>query len=258
MEQTIKIDDLKITYARETAGVVGQRLLLIHGTGCDSRVFRGLSAELSTDHDVVALDLPGHGNSDGSGFRGVADYAAYCVGLVSALGWEDCVVGGHSLGGGVAIAMALYNPELIKGLMIIDSGARLRVSPEVIKMARLIAEGKLKDKGTPRIGFSNKTSSDIVSAVREITMDADPNVTLKDWIADDTCDFMARVGKLDLPTLAVCGREDELTPLKYHEYLSQQMPNCSLRIIDDAGHWSFVEKPREFLEAVRPFLKQLP
>ena len=254
MNFSIEVFGLKINYTRESSDTPNQRVLLIHGTGCDGRVFEDLSSRLSLKHDVVVIDLPGHGRSEGDGFRGVADYAAYCAALISSLGWKDCIVAGHSLGGGVAIAMSIYDSHLIKGLILIDTGARLRVNPEVIKTAKLEAGGKLKNKGTPRVGFSSKTPSEIVERVRDITRQANPVVTFKDWIADDTCDFMSRMGQIEFPTLAICGREDELTPLKYHQYLTEQMPNCTLEIIEDAGHWSFVERPREFFDALSSFL----
>ena len=124
-------------------------------------------------------------------------------------------------------------------------------------MARLEAKGKLKNKGTPRVGFSNKTPLEIIERVQNITRQANPVVTFKDWIADDTCDFMSRMSKIEHPTLAICGREDQLTPLKYHQYLMEEMPNCVLEIIEDAGHWSFVERPREFFGALSQFLDNL-
>jgi len=257
MNLSTELEGLKIKYTRQKAADVRQRVLLIHGTGCDGRVFKDLSLELSKKDDVVAIDLPGHGESEGAGFRGVADYASFCSGLIADLGWEDCVVVGHSLGGGVAIATVLYDFDLVKSLVLIDSGARLRVSPEVIQAARLEAAGNRKRDVDSRVGFSDKTSYEVIKKIRDITKQCSPQVTLKDWIADDTCDFMSRVGKIDLPTLAICGREDELTPLKYHQYLSEQMPNCILSVIEDAGHWSFVEKPKEVIGALNDFLDQL-
>ena len=68
---------------------------------------------------------------------------------------------------------------------------------------------------------------------------------------------MSRMDKIQFPTLAICGREDELTPLKYHQYLTERMPNCTLEIIEDAGHWSFVERPCEFFDALSGFLDNL-
>ena len=79
---------------------------------------------------VNAIDL------DGRGFRGAADHGAIVAGLAHHLGWERCVVAGHSMGGGIALSVALYYPELLNGLMLIDTGARLRVHPAILRAAR--------------------------------------------------------------------------------------------------------------------------
>ena len=83
-------------------------------------------------------------------------------------------------------------------------------------------------------------------------------MTYADWIADDTFDAMTRVGEIGAPTLALCGAEDRLTPLKYHRFLQERMPDCRLTVIDGAGHWSFREQPGQFGRAVRAFLAGLP
>ena len=257
MRYSMIFEGLEISYIRQSDNNPKFRILLVHGTGCDSRVFLGLLSELSKNHDVIAIDLPGHGNSSGIGFRGVADYAAFCSALVQHVGWEDCVLVGHSMGGGVSIAMTLYDSQLVRGLILIDSGARLRVSPEVLDLAKKEAAEPQKRKKNSRVGFSDKTADSIIKNIREITDNSSALVTFKDWIADDTCDFMSRVSKIELPTLAICGREDVLTPLKYHQYLEERMPDCSLVVIEDAGHWPFVEKPKEVLTALEVFLEKL-
>ena len=64
--------------------------------------------------------------------------------------------------------------------------------------------------------------------------------------------------QIRVPTLAVCGAEDRLTPVKYHRFLEAQIPGCRLTIIEQAGHWVFWEQPDAFTRAVRAFLDELP
>jgi pimeloyl-ACP methyl ester carboxylesterase len=82
---------------------------------------------IADGHDPVAIDLPGHGQSPGSGFRGVGDYTYFAVELTKALGWDRFVIAGHSLGGAIALLTALHHGELLDGLILVDTGARLRV-----------------------------------------------------------------------------------------------------------------------------------
>ena len=231
-----------------------QRVIYVHGTGCNARVFKSHLTKLSVDHEIVALDLPGHGKSSGNGFRSAVEHAFYVGALAEHLGWSSCIVAGHSLGGGIALATAVYFPKIVSGLILIDTGARLRVSPKVIEFARRVALRDEPAKVDSRFGYAQSTPQSIVDTVNAINVGCDPKVIYKDWIADDSFDFMNRLGSIDVPTLAICGKEDPLTPLKYHEYLRDNLADCELITIGDAGHWPFVEQPLAFDKAILKFL----
>ena len=253
------IDGLKISYKHYASQprVNNKRVIFIHGTGCNTRVFERHLGVLSTRYEVAAIDLPGHGESTGSGFRGVADYAHYVAKLIEHLEWESCVVAGHSLGGAIGLAVALYYPKYVEGLLLVDTGARLRVDPGIIETARRAADGEDLPPSNPRRGFARDTSQKIVDEINVITEQCSPLVTYKDWIADDTCDLMSRLPSIIVPSLAICGDEDEFTPIKYHKYFRDNLPNCQLKIIPDAGHWPFVEQPLLFDRTVLEFLDSL-
>ena len=233
------------------------RLFYIHGTGCRAQVFKRHLSVISQDYEVAAIDLPGHGRSEGSGFRGVVDYAAVCGGLIRYLSWSKCVIVGHSMGGGIALALSIYEPELVSALVLVDSGARLRVAPAVIKNARAIALGLKKPGGDARVGFCSNTPDAIIESVIQDKGVCHPSVVVKDWLADDSCDFLSRVQTISQPTLAIVGAEDTLTPVKHHKFLAENMPNCELCVIPDAGHWPFSEQPQKFDNCLIEFLRKL-
>lgn len=254
----VVIEDLTINYDHyEPETAPAQRVIYVHGTGCNAQVFADHLPVIAQTHEVVAIDLPGHGDSAGSGFRSAADHAFFVGALIEALGWQSCIVAGHSLGGGIALATALYFEQLVAGLMLIDTGARLRVNPKVIALARQAAVGRSKVNGDTRLGYADTTPQSVVDAVNAVTAGCDPSVIYKDWIADDSFDVMSRVGQISVPTLAICGLEDPLTPLKYHEFLRDNLPNCELVGIERAGHWPFVENPEQFNAAILEFLDNL-
>lgn len=249
-----KIEDLEIGFSRSTPAQVRKRIFLIHGAGSDSRVFASLEKELAKKHDVVSIDLPGHGTSNGSGFRGTVDHAAYCSGLLRKLEWKNCVVLGHSMGGAIALSLSIYFPDLVKSLILVGSGARLRVSPEVLENARLEAAGKKSQTGTHRVGFSERTDNSLFNHIRELSLSTDPEVVLKDWMAVDSFDIFSRLKHIKQDTLAICGEDDVMTTVKYHEFLCAEMPHCKLEVVKDAGHWPFIEKPQQVLKIIVNFL----
>ena len=257
------VDGTQVYYHAPTTSLAGanagRRVLYVHGTGCNGSVWERHRAALTQGdpaHSTAAIDLPGHGRSEGTGYRGVADYAHAVLGVADQLGWDRFVLAGHSLGGGIVLAAALYAPDRLDALMMIDSGARLRVDPQILDDARRAARGE-SVAADPRLGFAKGTPDSVVAAVRAGNANEDPAVTLRDWIADDTCDFLSRVGHIPHPTLAICGDEDALTPPKYHHFLRDHMPDCRFELIEGAGHWTFAEQPDAFDAAVRRFLDGL-
>lgn len=237
----------------------GQCVLYVHGTGCNTRVWEPHMQAIAEAHTPVAIDLPGHGQSTGRGFRGAADYAAFVVELANVLGWERFVVAGHSLGGAVALSAAMYDADRLSGLLLIDTGARLRVGPAILRAAREAAETGRRPGSMERAwAFARSTPQEVVDTVTELTASTDPRVTYADWIADDSFDCLSRVQDIQVPTLALCGAEDRLTPVKYHRFLQETMPNCQLVVIPQAGHWVYREQPAAFNRAVRAFLDGLP
>jgi len=256
---TTNIEGLAINYDhyQPSTSAPNEQVIYIHGTGCNAKVFEGHLRAISHKHEVVAIDLPGHGRSDGDGFRSCAEHAFFVGGLIERLGWESCTVAGHSLGGGVALSVAIYFEARVRGLMLIDTGARLRVSPTVLDLARKAAEGGSDGGGDSRLGYADSTPQDVVDRLNAVNAGCDPKVIYKDWIADDCFDVTSRLAQIVAPTMAICGDQDTLTPLKYHEFLRDKMPQCELVTIPNAGHWPFVENPEAFDRAVQEFLERL-
>jgi len=240
----VEIEGLKIHYQRADASSpkassttspspAGRGVLFVHGTGCNGRLWeRPMAALAGAGHECVAIDLPGHGQSSGYGFRGVVDHAHFVARLAEPLGWQRSVLAGHSLGGGVALAVALYDGDPLAGLLLVDTGARLRVGPSILQSARDVASGISPGDHEPRpgsrFGFAATTSDSVLAEIAALRAGEDPAVTYRDWLADDSCDFMSRLRHIGVPTLAICGQEDPLTPVKYHQYFRDHIPECRL------------------------------
>ena len=256
----VVIDDRTIHYHAhgDPAGRAGQRVLYVHGTGCNGRVWAPHMDAIASAHTPVAIDLPGHGDSPGRAFRGIADYTHFAVELAGALGWDRFVIAGHSMGGAIALLAALHHADRLAGLVLVDTGARLRVNPALLQGAR-DAAARGRPPATDRSwAYASGTPQSVVDAVEALTTGTDPRTTFADWIADDTFDVMSRVSDIRVPTLVVCGAEDRLTPVKYHRFLAAQIPGCRLSVVENAGHWVFWEQADVFTRAVRAFLDDLP
>ena len=229
-------------------------LILIHGSG-GSHLAWPVQARRLEGADVFAPDLPGHGKSGGHGRSSVREYADFLQALVETLGLEQAVLAGHSLGGAVALTAALDRPEWLCGLVLVGTGARLRVSPKIL-------EGLREDfPATARmvndLAFGPEAPESLKHQSEQAFLAADPEVMHGDFAACDDFDCMAWLGEIEQPTLVLSGSQDRLTPEKYGRYLAERLPNARLTVLEGCGHMMALEKPKELATLVQEFLQGL-
>lgn len=201
---------------------------------------------------VYTPDLPGHGRSTGDGRTSVADYAGVLDAFVTALGLEKVILMGHSIGGAIAMTSALRSPAWLTGLILVGTGARLRVT-------RSILDGLLSDFDAAvdiicGLLFGPSAPESLMDLVRQDMRATSPRVIHGDFSACDRFDIMDRIGEIRYPCLIVSGARDMLTPPKYGEYLSKRIAGARHVVIEGAGHMIAQERPAEFLRAVSDFI----
>jgi pimeloyl-ACP methyl ester carboxylesterase len=225
-------------------------LLFIHGAGGNHKIWENQTKFFG---NAIAIDLSGHGA--GVGKRTIDEYVAEVKKFCDEKDLKDIVMVGNSMGGAIVQKFALDYPEYLKAIVLVCTGAKLRVNPiifEAIKgnhaqAVELIAE----------FAFSNKASSETKLKVIEEMRNVNPDVVYGDFEACDKFNVMDRLKEIKVPTLIICGLEDQLTPVKYSEYLKNNIPNSKLEIIADAGHMVMLEKPKEFNEKLERFIQEL-
>ena len=225
-------------------------IVLIHGAGAVGQIWQN---QLLAFPHAAAPDLPGH--PGGTGLSTIPDMAAWVLAYLAQQGLERCVLGGYSVGGAVALEVALSAPDRLRGLVLIATGARLRVRPEFFDL--LAGDYGAAVEELLRWWFSPGASPRVVDRARTALRMVSPAVVHDDFWAANQFDAMARVGGITLPTLVLCGEEDRLTPVKYAEYLHSQIAGSRLVVIPHAGHLVVLEQPRATNEAIATFLRSL-
>ncbi len=226
------------------------RLVFIHGAGGTHKVWR---YQTSAFPKSMAVDLPGHPR--GKGCDTISGYAAFVTRRIVKGKLARAVLVGHSMGGAITIEVALARPQLLAGIVLVGSGARLRVTPiirdEVMRDYPRAAEVIAEWAHSPRADAKLKMAS-----VQEL-LEVPATVTHGDFQACDRFDTMEEISRILLPTLIVCGEEDRLTPVKYSQYMKDRIPDSRLVIIPEAGHSVMLEKPEELNAALRAFIFDL-
>ncbi|HSN73813.1 MAG TPA: alpha/beta hydrolase [Anaerolineae bacterium] len=252
----VLVDTQPVYYRLSANDLTNRRppLLLIHGAG-GTHMHWPAALRRVPNWSSYALDLPGHGKSTGPGRDSIAAYRDVVYGFVQALGLERVVLAGHSMGGAIVQEFALHYPGRLAGIVLVGTGARLRVAPAILDgirsdfpaTARTIADW-VHDKNTP---------PQLKRLYVQRTLENDPQVMYGDFYACDQFDRRADVARIETPALVVCGSNDVMTPPKFSESLAQSLPHARLALIPNAGHMVALEAPEDVTEAVADFLRTL-
>jgi len=227
------------------------KLLFIPGSGCGREAWV-YQTEYFTDSEAIAL--PGH--PDGEPCTSVDDYVEWLWGYIHQHQYQDVILVGHSLGGAIVQLYGLKYPEEVKALVLIGSGARLRVLPSLLASL----EAMITDDAAWRKYLEEQYSiidPEVRQALIEEGVQIGPAVTLNDYLCCDKFDIMEKVHTIKLPTLVICGSEDKKTPVKYAKYLADKIEAATQVIVDGATHWGHLEKPKEVNQAIEEFLDRL-
>jgi len=225
--------------------------VFLHGSGCTGSVF---AAQLAAFEGAIAPTLPGHAG-DGDGPDTIAAFADAVSVLLEGQAHSDLVVCGNSMGGAIALELALRNSAGIRALVLIGSGVRLRVAPAIFE--RLETDFAVAARDLAAMFFARPTP-DLVDAAVATMLEVGRAQTLRDFRACNAFDATERMGNLRVPLLALTGERDVLTPPKFAQWFADRVPGAQARILPDAGHLAMMERPDETNAALRAFEERLP
>lgn len=241
-------------YRRSDRSGGGAAVLFVHGAGGTHRVWKS-QFRLADERPVVALDLSGHGESDdvdaNSGYETLAAYVDDVVAVARET--DASVVVGHSLGGAVALALAVERDYPLDGLVLAGTGATLAVLDDLRRWLREDYERAVEFLHQPDAYFHDPDDR-YVALSKEAMRETGRAVTARDFETAHAFDIRSRLDEIDVPTLALVGEHDRLTPPRYHEYFAETLPQCELGIVEDAAHLAMLERATAFNAAVTAFL----
>jgi pimeloyl-ACP methyl ester carboxylesterase len=225
-------------------------LLMIHGAGGRGEGFLPQLSGLE-GINVASLDLPGHRQTPGPGRRRVEDYADWLAAFLAA-GPLRPVLLGHSMGGAIAMSLALSHPQLLRGGVLMGTGPRLPVNPALLR--GILENFRPTVEQIVKWAYAPEADPALVAQGAEHMSQADPQVMHDDFVACDRFDITSRLGQIGLPCLILAGEHDLMAKPKLSQEMAAAIPGAELKIIAGAGHMLHLEKHREVNAALDEFV----
>jgi pimeloyl-ACP methyl ester carboxylesterase len=206
---------------------------------------------------VFALDLPGHGKSPGSGKQSISDYVLAIIEWLEAIGLYRAVFVGHSMGGAIALTLALEEPARVAGLALLGSAARLQVNPVLLDETSNPATFANAIEKVIAWSFSPMAPQSLTTLVARRMATTRPSVLHGDFLACNAFDVTPYLSRITCPALIVCGEQDRMTPLRHSRFLADNLPDAHLEVIPGAGHMVMLEKAADVASVLQRFLAEI-
>lgn len=247
----LQLDGQAIYYTRPMRKSGAPALLLVHGAG-GSHLDWPREIQRLPQTDVYNLDLPGHGRSDGPGRSSIEAYANAVQAFIETLDLRDVTLTGHSMGGAIALQMALRGLDRVGRLIIINSAAKLPVSPQILEQA--LEQPELAVDFIIDASWGESASETIAARGRQKMIQTDPRVLRNDFLACNDFDVRQDVQRIRIPSMVIVGTEDQLSPARFGRRLAETMGATHYVEIEGAGHFAMLERPAEVASSMAQFL----
>jgi len=242
-------------------------LLFLHGLTFDTRMWTDQVAALCKKYRCINMDFRGHGRSSTTESEySLEQFAEDVYGLMKELGIEQAHVAGLSMGGMVAVRLALAHPEVVRSLMLLDTSARpeqAERAPQYETMARISREQGPEAimQGVIPIFFSQafiEGQPQKLEAFKEQFRSLNPEGVYRATLAvTRRRDICEEIKSIRVPTLVIVGKEDLAMPVREAETIQRQIAGSRLEKIAGAGHMTPIEQPEKVTAIIEEFLSQV-
>jgi pimeloyl-ACP methyl ester carboxylesterase len=263
--QITRINNFNLSY--DDVGDGNVPIIFLHGFPFDKTMWHLQLDSLQTLYRLITVDLRGFGKSnDEETALSIDLFADDLIKFMDNLSIDKAVICGLSMGGYIALNAANRFPDRFEALILCDT--QCNADTEEIKQKRYEAIEDIKINGAAGFneGFIKKVFSKdaiknkkkLVAQLKTVAFSNSFQTICRGLVAiAERRDSCSGLSKIAIPTLIICGSEDEVTPLLQSEYLQANIKGSILKVINHAGHVSNLEQPGEFNKTLADFLRTL-
>jgi 3-oxoadipate enol-lactonase len=261
----VSLEDFEMSY--HDVGESSIPIIFLHGFPFDKSMWQGQLDFLKSSYRVISIDIRGFGQStDEDSALNIQLFADDLVAFLEKLSIAKAIICGLSMGGFIALNAVKRFPERFEALILCDT--QCIADTTVDKEKRYTTIENIEVNGASdfneeflksvfhKESLLHKTA--LVDQLRKVVFSNSKNIIAKGLEAlaerSETCSIL---NKINLPTLIICGREDEVTPLHESQFMHKNIDDSNLYVIDKAGHVSNLEQPEEFNNQLLIFLSSI-
>lgn len=258
----IDVNDIKVCY--DDCGKGETPIIFIHGFPFDKLMWQPQLDLFGKNYRVIAYDIRGFGKSTiGKAQGSINLFADDLVNFMDGLEIKKAIVCGLSMGGYILLNAIIRYPQRFDAIILSDTQCiadSFEAKEKRKKAISQIVAGKINDFALGFIAniFSDetkKTKGDVVEKIKSTILSTRAEaVTATLSVLAERQDLCSSISQIEVPTLIICGEKDIVTPVEQAEFLFDTIPNSQLKIIENAGHMSNLEKPDEFNMHIVEFL----
>ncbi|OOG77647.1 alpha/beta fold hydrolase [Algoriphagus sp. A40] len=258
----IPVNTINLSY--DDLGEGNIPVIFLHGFPFDKSMWKGQLEFFASSYRVIALDIRGFGKSkDEESSLSIDLFANDLIHFMDALNLEKAIVCGLSMGGYILLNAQERYPDRFEALILCDT--QCIADSNVVKEKRLEAIQKIESHGPDKFneGFvksvfhknSLTEKEELVENLSKVVFSNSKHIIAEGLRAlsgrSETCSTLSEIAA---PTLIICGRADEVTPLAQSESMHQVIEGSELKVIENAGHVSNLEQPEDFNSHLQKFL----
>ena len=237
-------------------------IVFVHGGGMNRIVWYLQTRYFAHHgHSVLAVDLPGHGRSQGTFLGSIEELADWIPDLLDSAGVGKAALVGHSMGALISLESAARHPDRVSKLALLGVAPKMPVHPDLLKAANAddpLAYDLMMDWGTGPMGHFGRHPVPGISLIcggQKLLGMENSGVLGNDLeLCNDYQSGMGTATKVGCSTLIVIGSEDRMTPPKQGRNLAAAIPNVKTQLIQDCGHMIMLEKSDQTLQALKSHL----
>ncbi len=262
---SVEVNNSTISYNDVGEGSIP--IIFLHGFPFNKSMWNDQLDTLKSEHRAIALDLRGFGKSTNENLKLSMDlYGQDLIAFLDKLKIDKAIICGLSMGGYIALNAMKNFPDRFKALILCDTQCNADSAEGKEKRYKTIEQIKREGTADFNENFiksvfypdSLKNKQEVVESLRNVvTANSKEAITAGLGALAERSETCTSLNIIRVPTLIICGREDELTPLAQSEYIQKHIDGSVLRVIANAGHVSNLEQPEEFNKYLTDFLDSL-